>query len=280
SSTNLVYEVTDGASATDCTTGSGSTRVWCSSNGTTWIAMAGSGGGTGTPGGSTDAFQYNAGSGNFGGVNSPTTNGNYLCGFNVTGSAAVIPGCNLAGVPVNTPATPYTMLYSDRGSYQRLTGGSTFTITLPQITGNTASNFPFVTQNGNSGNETLTANAVDKIDNSATGGSSTVFPNWAAFVYQDQSSAPGNWWTIKLPTFAAFPNCTDTTGNHLNFATASGTFTCGTSVPANVTLTIASGTSALGTSAISSASCATVVTTAATGTATSDVVSWGFNGDP
>lgn len=44
--------------------------------------------------------------------------------------------------------------------------------------------------------------------------------------------------------------------------------------------TIASGTSALGTGAISSATCATVVTTAATNTATTDVIWWGFNGDP
>jgi hypothetical protein len=44
--------------------------------------------------------------------------------------------------------------------------------------------------------------------------------------------------------------------------------------------TIASGTSALATGAISSATCATAVTTAATNTATTDVVSWGFNGDP
>lgn len=44
--------------------------------------------------------------------------------------------------------------------------------------------------------------------------------------------------------------------------------------------TIASGTSALGTSAIASGACATVVTTTATGTATTDVIGWGFNGDP
>lgn len=43
---------------------------------------------------------------------------------------------------------------------------------------------------------------------------------------------------------------------------------------------IANGTSALGTGAITSATCATVVTTTATGTATTDVVNWGFNGDP
>jgi len=49
---------------------------------------------------------------------------------------------------------------------------------------------------------------------------------------------------------------------------------------ATITYTVASGTSALGTGAISSATCATVVTTSATGTATTDVIDWGFNGDP
>ncbi|MBZ5566668.1 MAG: discoidin domain-containing protein [Acidobacteriia bacterium] len=44
--------------------------------------------------------------------------------------------------------------------------------------------------------------------------------------------------------------------------------------------TIAAGSSAMGTSSIASAACATAVTTSATGTATTDVVWWGFNGDP
>lgn len=47
-----------------------------------------------------------------------------------------------------------------------------------------------------------------------------------------------------------------------------------------ITYTIASGTASLGTSAISSGTCASVVTVTATGTATTDVVGWGFNGDP
>lgn len=47
-----------------------------------------------------------------------------------------------------------------------------------------------------------------------------------------------------------------------------------------VTRTIASGTSNLGTSAISSGASASVVTTSATGVATTDVISWGFNGTP
>ena len=36
----------------------------------------------------------------------------------------------------------------------------------------------------------------------------------------------------------------------------------------------------MGTGAITSATCATVVTTTATNTATTDVIWWGFNGDP
>ena len=43
---------------------------------------------------------------------------------------------------------------------------------------------------------------------------------------------------------------------------------------------VASGTSTLGTSAIASGTCASVVTTSATGTATTNVINWGFNGDP
>lgn len=67
------------------------------------------------------------------------------------------------------------------------------------------------------------------------------------------------------------------TGAGSNVTTALGV---ALSAPGGMTSTIASGTSALGTGAISSASCATVVTTTATNTATTDVVSWGFNGDP
>jgi hypothetical protein len=43
---------------------------------------------------------------------------------------------------------------------------------------------------------------------------------------------------------------------------------------------IASGTAALGTSSIASGASATVVTVAASGVATTDVIGWGFNGDP
>lgn len=47
SNTNVIFIVTDGSSASDCTTGGGSTRALCISNGSAWVALGGaSGGGT------------------------------------------------------------------------------------------------------------------------------------------------------------------------------------------------------------------------------------------
>jgi hypothetical protein len=43
SNTRRIYIVTDGASASDCSTGGGSTRVICMSNGSTWVANSGTG---------------------------------------------------------------------------------------------------------------------------------------------------------------------------------------------------------------------------------------------
>ena len=71
-----------------------------------------------------------------------------------------------------------------------------------------------------------------------------------------------------------------TSGAFATTLTATGTTSVTLPTSGTLSTTIASGTSALGTSAISSATCATVVTTSATNTATTDVVWWGFNGDP
>jgi hypothetical protein len=67
-----------------------------------------------------------------------------------------------------------------------------------------------------------------------------------------------------------------------NALTLTTTGSTNVTLPTSGTLavSVANGTSALGTSAISSGTCATAVTTTATGTATTDVVLWGFNGDP
>lgn len=180
------------------------------------------GGGTGLSNPTAHSLLVGEGTSSFNLVTSPAVNGFYLCGFNVTTSAAVDPSCALQGVPVNSQGANYTLLFSDRASYIKESGGTTSILTLPQVTGNTAADYPFLTQNLNSGNETITANAADKIDNSAVGGSVTLLPNFAAFVYQDASSAPGNWWTLRLPTFSAFgATCT----NILSWSSTAG-FSC------------------------------------------------------
>jgi hypothetical protein len=68
SSQYRVYLVTDGASTTDCTVGSGANPVVCVSNGTTWTGIGGGGGGGGgAPGGAVTADQYQVDPTTFGG---------------------------------------------------------------------------------------------------------------------------------------------------------------------------------------------------------------------
>jgi len=97
--------------------------------------------------------------------------------------------------------------------------------------------------------------------------------------------------TYVLPAgSAAAPKCIGIASDGTNYRIVPDYFRFGANVETaaglalsaagGLTTTVASGTSALGTGAITSASCATVVTTAATNTATTDVISWGFNGDP
>lgn len=70
---------------------------------------------------------------------------------------------------------------------------------------------------------------------------------------------------------ASKPVCTDSNGEPV---------ACTNLTDVAPATTIASGTSALGTGAITSGACASAVTTTATGAATTDVIQWGFNGDP
>src|SRR5207253_1832539 len=59
-------------------------------------------------------------------------------------------------------------------------------------------------------------------------GSSSLNQQFAAFVYQDSSSSPGNWWSIKVPMQSAFTNCP---GNVMTFdTTAKPPFGCNTTI--------------------------------------------------
>jgi hypothetical protein len=171
-------------------------------------------------------------------------------GFQIAGAAAsrsLMAGngtdfvSTLAGVPVDA-TNPATLLSTDRANYLNWTSGTA--LALPAVAApNFASNYAFVIKNTST---TLTvtpnAGASDLIDGAANG---TIIPNFAAFVYQDSTTAPGHWFTIKYPTFAAFgSNCTSgltwstTTGigctaaatipeNFLTGAAAAGTITEG-----------------------------------------------------
>ena len=61
SNTGVVYLVTDATNLSDCTTGSGSTRTWCVSNGSSWSAMSAAATGLGDPG--ANSIPYRNGSG-------------------------------------------------------------------------------------------------------------------------------------------------------------------------------------------------------------------------
>jgi hypothetical protein len=136
--------------------------------------------------------------------------------------AATAPVWTLAGVPVNSQTgAGYTIVATDRANYLSLSNASAQTLTLPAIAGNFASNLPFVVQNIGAGTWTITP-TTQTINGNST---DAIVTKLAAFVYQDNSP---NWFDIVFPTVQAFPSCTDSAGNHLNWNSATRLFTCGT----------------------------------------------------
>jgi hypothetical protein len=157
------------------------------------------GGGTGLSSPTAHSLIVAEGSSNYSLVTSSSTNGFYACGFNVIASVPVDPACVLQGVPIDA-TNPATLLYSDRASYLNWTSGAT--LTLPAISGQFASNLPFVTQNTSGSALALTPTTPNNIDGGSAQAASSLLNNFAAFVYSDVAGP--NWYTIKFPTYAAF----------------------------------------------------------------------------
>lgn len=203
-----------------CSTGQAPTGILANGNATGCSA----GSGTVNPATQFSHAYYSAAgtASTISGVAAPSTNGLYSVFYNVTASAAVAPTLNLVGVPIDA-TNPATLLYSDRASYLNWTSGTA--LALPAVAGNFAANMPFVLKNTST---TLTvtpnAGASDLIDGASSG---TIIPNFAAFVYQDSTTAPGHWFTVKFPTFAAFGSSCGSSTQALSWSTTAG-FGCQT----------------------------------------------------
>lgn len=244
----------------------------------------------------------------------PTTDDGVPWYYTNTSTAGVAGNPTLAhaGVPINAQTgTTYTIDKTDRAKQITASnaGAQTYTAVNPSTSGFGSS---FVYSINNIGAGAVTENASGFTLN---GGTSLVIPpNWVGTHYSDNT----NYQVVRFPKFEAFPNCQDSGGNHLNFNSTTGVFSCGTSTSGGSGTTtnaltmnnsgsgdasgatfdgsaaktisyntigaapaaIATGTAALGTGAIASGACATVVTVAATGVATTDTIVYTPNADP
>jgi hypothetical protein len=142
-----------------------------------------------------------------------------------SGGAAVAPAWALPGVTVNSvPCTSnaYTVLNSDRGALDYSSDASACAVTLPQAgSGNFTSSFFFGYANRGAGLATITPTP-----STWNGNATQIVPDhWIAYGYSDNT----NYYGGTFPDIAAFPSCPDSGGNHVNFTTATGAFSCGTS---------------------------------------------------
>jgi hypothetical protein len=174
-------------------------------------------GGTGLSSPTAHSLLVTEGASNFNLVTSPSTNGQYVCMFNVTGSAALDPTCALQGISIDAQTgASYIVPTTDNVTLITASNSGAQAYTGPAL----ASNIVFSLFNINTGvvtyipaSGTVNGNATQKIP----GG-------WFGTAYTDNSN------TIMpvLPTNSAFPNCTDSAGNHLNFTASTGVLSCGT----------------------------------------------------
>jgi hypothetical protein len=132
--------------------------------------------------------------------------------------AATTPSWSIPGVAIDAQTgTSFTIPVADdvhfvTGNNAAATAWTGFTL---------ANNYAFSFMNLGAGLITYTP-ASGTVNGSAT----QIIPqNWFGFHYTDNT----NTFMPVLPSIGAFPNCTDTGGNHINFTSATGAFSCGTS---------------------------------------------------
>ena len=167
-------------------------------------SVSGGGGGPGT--GTMDALAYWSSTSVLGSLASPTTNGFYVVGFNVTASGAVVPTATLQGVPPNAQTgTSYTIngentTTTDRLKYVTFNNAGAVAVTIPQAgSSGFTNNFAFVTCDIGAGTATYTPTTSTISYTTGTGytsaaSSMALTTGQCAFVYSDNS----NWFALQI----------------------------------------------------------------------------------
>lgn len=275
-----VVIVTDDSTAGACDSAAGSATTLCQYNGSAWVKLGDGTGGGGSAGGSDTQVQRNN-AGALGGISGVTSDGTNMT-FGSTNLRATRPRFT-------------TSIDDSNGNEVIKTPATTSAVNEITVTNAATGNAPTISATGDDANINLSLSAKGSGTVNITGASTGII----GLIDTDQTHylniTPGSNLTAdRTLTFTTgdasrtlsmsgnITTAADFTTSGANSLTLTTTGSTNVTLPTSGTLsyTVASGTSALGTSAISSATCATAVTTSATGTATTDVIWWGFNGDP
>jgi hypothetical protein len=190
---------------------------------------------SGVVSGAQPAFTDISGAISFTQFPTPSANGDIPCVVSLAWTECT------PGAPVIAKTAGYTFVQGDNGNIFTISDTSASTFTLSAASG-FSSGYRTALLNINTGLATLSG--------SVNGGSTQIVPqNWFAPIYNTGSV----WFAPTMPTLAAFPNCPDTGGNHLNIVIATGVFSCGTSSSGG------SGISGLTTNVITKATSSTTI---------------------
>lgn len=157
------------------------------------------------------------------GPTGPNGVGFYLCSIPSGGLATAENWC-WSGVSIDaqTSGSPYVVPVTERSGILKITNSSAYAVTLPSAASTNYQNgFNFGLLNTGTGLVTITP-TTSTFNGSAT---QIVPSHWGTFAYSDNT----NYFGLTVPDIAAFTDCQDTTGKHINFTASTGTFTCGTS---------------------------------------------------
>ena len=173
-----------GGSVSSITAGAGLTGGTITTSGTIALSLPGS----------QFAPTYDNGAGALAEVSAPTSPNSVpqtLVSI-PSGGLATAAIFTFAGVPIDA-SNPATLLATDRANFLNWTSGTA--LSLPAISGNFASNFPFVIRNTGGADLSITPTTPNNINGGTSQAADVLHTNYAQFIYNDNS----NWFGIKFP---------------------------------------------------------------------------------